>query len=127
MKLSDGLKVKRSWGCSSLLKLICDSAHAQEEQSTFIQHMLADARLEWTRNNPFTKQQCGRLLKAVCLCRYRMPSQQHFYMEPQAAVAQPDEAGTMTVHCASQSLDTVQSSVAVALGVSMSSITAGDA
>ncbi|KAK9795562.1 hypothetical protein WJX73_009750 [Symbiochloris irregularis] len=56
--------------------------------------------------------------------RYRLPSQQHFYMEPQAAVAVPGEAGSMTVHAATQSLDAVQGSVATALGVPMHQIVA---
>ena len=46
-------------------------------------------------------------------------------MEPQAAVAVPDEGGMMTVHCATQSLDVVQGSVATALGVPQNHITAG--
>lgn len=48
-------------------------------------------------------------------------------MEPQAAVAQPDEGGMMTVHSATQYLDTVQVAVATALGVPMGHVTVGEA
>lgn len=40
----------------------------------------------------------------------------------QAAVAQPDEGGTIVVHSATQSLDTVQRAVAHALGVSVNKV-----
>ena len=55
-------------------------------------------------------------------CRYRLPQQQHFYMEPQAAVAIPDEGGSMLVHSATQGLDAVQASVAKALGCPMNQV-----
>ena len=58
-------------------------------------------------------------------CRYRLPSQQHFYMEPQAAVAVPGEDGCLTVHSATQSLDAVQASVAQALGMPANKVNIG--
>ena len=61
------------------------------------------------------------------LSRYRTPSQQHFYMEPQAAVAVPEEDGCLTVHSATQSLDAVQASVAQALGMPANKVNVGEA
>ena len=58
-------------------------------------------------------------------CRYRLPSQQHLYMEPQAAVAQPDEGGMMTVYSGTQGLGPVHQAVATALGAPLSNITIG--
>ncbi|DBA80138.1 TPA: hypothetical protein ACH3X2_007614 [Trebouxia sp. C0005] len=49
--------------------------------------------------------------------RYRLPSQQHFYMEPQGALVLPDEAGTFTVTSSTQCLDAVQKAVAETLGI----------
>lgn len=49
--------------------------------------------------------------------RYVIPSQQHFYMEPQTAVATPDEDGGMTVMSSCQGTDGIQGSVAGVLGV----------
>ena len=40
----------------------------------------------------------------------------------QAAIAAPDEGGTMVVHSATQSLDTVQRAVARTLGVSLNKV-----
>ncbi|KAL3141630.1 hypothetical protein ABBQ32_004865 [Trebouxia sp. C0010 RCD-2024] len=56
--------------------------------------------------------------------RYKLPSQQHFYMEPQAAVVLPDEAGTFTVTSSTQSLDAVQKAVAETLGIPWHKVTA---
>ena len=60
-----------------------------------------------------------------CGCRYRLPSQQHFYMEPQAAVAVPGENGCLSVHSATQSLDAFQASVAQALGMPANKVNVG--
>ena len=57
-------------------------------------------------------------------CRYKAPSQQHFYMEPQGAVVLPDEAGTFTVTSSTQSLDGVQKAVAETLGITLHKVTA---
>ena len=45
------------------------------------------------------------------------PSQQHMYMEPQAALALPDEGGAILVHSSTQCIDMVQTAVAAALGL----------
>ncbi|CAI5493676.1 unnamed protein product, partial [Closterium sp. Naga37s-1] len=52
----------------------------------------------------------------------RSGSQQHFYMEPQVAMAVPDEGGTITVYSATQSPQITQESVAVALGLPASCV-----
>ena len=46
-----------------------------------------------------------------------MPSQQHFYMEPQAAFATPGEDGCLTVHSGTQSMDSVHQALAKTLGL----------
>lgn len=46
-------------------------------------------------------------------------------METQAAVAEPQEAGTILVHSSTQSIDGVQSAVARALGVPAHNVVAG--
>ena len=46
-----------------------------------------------------------------------MPSQAHLYLEPQVALALPDEDGAVTVHSATQSVDMVQFAVSRALGL----------
>lgn len=58
-------------------------------------------------------------------CRYTLPSQQHFYMETQVTVAEPQEDGVYTIHSSTQTLDGVQSSVARALGIPAHNIIAG--
>jgi len=58
-------------------------------------------------------------------CRYTLPSQQHFYMETQSAVVEPQEGGTFLVHSSTQTLDGVQSAVARALGTPANNIVAG--
>jgi hypothetical protein len=60
----------------------------------------------------------------ICLCRYSLPSQQHFYMETQCAVAEPAEGGGMIVHSSTQTLDGVQSAAARALGIPCHKVTA---
>ncbi|CAI5993037.1 unnamed protein product [Closterium sp. NIES-65] len=52
----------------------------------------------------------------------RSGSQQHFYMEPQVAMAVPDEGGTLTVYSATQSPQFTQESVAAALGLPVSCV-----
>ena len=37
-------------------------------------------------------------LTAALPCRYRTPSQQHFYMDPQAAIVVPGVDDNLTVH-----------------------------
>lgn len=59
--------------------------------------------------------------------RYTLPSQQHFYMETQAAVVRPTEGGSYTIHASTQTLDGIQSAAARALGISAHNITAGKA
>ena len=59
-----------------------------------------------------------------CGCRYKLPSQQHFYMEPQGALVLPDEAGTYTVTSSTQNIDIVQKAVAEVLALPMHKITA---
>ena len=54
-----------------------------------------------------------RVLKA----RVSMPGQTHMYMEPQAAVAFPDEGGAIKIVSGTQCVDMIQSAVAAALGV----------
>lgn len=49
--------------------------------------------------------------------RFSSPSQQHMYMEPQAAVAMPDEGGAMLVHSSTQCIDMIQTAVAAALNL----------
>lgn len=56
--------------------------------------------------------------------RYKLPSQQHFYMEPQGALVLPDEAGTFTVTSSTQNLDAVQKAVAETLGIPWHKVTA---
>ncbi len=41
----------------------------------------------------------------------RIAGQQHWYMEPQTAVAAPDEGGGVHVHCSAQGTDYVQTLV----------------
>ena len=57
--------------------------------------------------------------------RYTLPSQSHFYMETQNAVAEPDEDGTMRVWSSTQTMDGVQSAVARVLGVPAHSVDVG--
>ncbi len=57
--------------------------------------------------------------------RYTLPSQQHFYMETQSAVAEPQEGGAYTIHASTQTLDGVQAAAARALGIAAHNITAG--
>ena len=57
--------------------------------------------------------------------KYKLPSQQHFYMEPQGALVLPDEAGTFTVTSSTQNIDIVQKAVAEVLGLPMHKVTAG--
>jgi xanthine dehydrogenase large subunit len=59
------------------------------------------------------------------LCRYYLPTQQHFYMETQNAVAEVGEGGTVTVHSSTQTLDGVQQAVARALGIKAHAVTVG--
>ncbi|EIE21740.1 molybdenum cofactor-binding domain-containing protein [Coccomyxa subellipsoidea C-169] len=55
--------------------------------------------------------------------RYSLPSQQHFYMETQNALAEVGEGGTVTVHSSTQTLDGVQQAVARALGIKAHAVT----
>ena len=48
--------------------------------------------------------------------------QKHFYMETNAAVAEPTEAGGMVVTCGHQNPGLTQASVAAALGVPLSNV-----
>ena len=64
-------------------------------------------------------------LSAWCVGRYKLPSQQHFYMEPQGALVLPDEDGTFTVTSSTQNIDAVQKAVAEVLNLPMHKITAG--
>ena len=59
------------------------------------------------------------------VCRYHVPTQQHFYMETQVSVAEPQEGGTMLIHSSTQSLDGIQVAVAKALGKPANDIIAG--
>ncbi len=59
------------------------------------------------------------------VCRYSLPSQQHFYMETQNALAEVGEGGTVTVHSSTQTLDGVQQAVARALGIKAHAVTVG--
>ncbi|GJP64164.1 hypothetical protein CLOP_g21181 [Closterium sp. NIES-67] len=52
----------------------------------------------------------------------RSGSQQHYYMEPQVAMAVPDEGGTLTVYSATQTPQYTQESVAAALGLPVSCV-----
>eukprot|EP00775_Hariotina_reticulata_P011870 gene11870-12014_t len=61
-----------------------------------------------------------RRIKDGC---YSLPAQQHFYMEPQAALAEPQEDGTVRVHSSTQSLDAVQLAVAQVLQLPFNKIT----
>eukprot|EP00879_Flechtneria_rotunda_P028287 GHRR01030386.1.p1 GENE.GHRR01030386.1~~GHRR01030386.1.p1 ORF type:complete len:246 (+),score=85.33 GHRR01030386.1:812-1549(+) len=54
---------------------------------------------------------------------YRLPSQQHMYMETQTAVAEPQEDGCLKVTSATQSLDAVQQAVAAVLRLPFHKIT----
>ena len=47
----------------------------------------------------------------------RIGGQEHFYLEGQAALAQPGEAGDVTVHCSTQHPSEIQHKVAAALDV----------
>ena len=68
---------------------------------------------------------CADPSSSASTCRYKLPSQQHFYMEPQGALVLPDEAGTFTVTSSTQSLDAVQKAVAETLGIPWHKVTAG--
>ncbi|KAL4424396.1 hypothetical protein ABPG77_005639 [Micractinium sp. CCAP 211/92] len=54
----------------------------------------------------------------------RVPGTYHMYLEPQNALAIPDEGGCMKVHTASQFIDAVQKAVARSLGVRQHSVEA---
>ena len=54
--------------------------------------------------------------------QWNVPSQYHFYMEPQTAVAVPDEGGRLRVHSSAQSIDMVQQAVASALAMPMTDV-----
>ncbi|KAL4447705.1 hypothetical protein ABPG75_004924 [Micractinium tetrahymenae] len=54
----------------------------------------------------------------------RVPGNYHMYLEPQNALAIPDEGGCIKVHAAAQSIDAVQRAVAHALGVRQHSVEA---
>ncbi|CAI5472142.1 unnamed protein product, partial [Closterium sp. Yama58-4] len=56
------------------------------------------------------------------LHQVRSASQQHFYLEPQAALAVPDEGGSVTVQSATQSPEHTQQAVALALGLPLSCV-----
>ena len=58
-------------------------------------------------------------------CRYSLPTQSHFYMETQNAVAEPGEDGTMRVWSSTQTMDGVQSAVARVLAVPAHSVEVG--
>jgi len=68
---------------------------------------------------------CAGPSSSASSCRYKLPSQQHFYMEPQGALVLPDEAGTFTVTSSTQCLDAVQKAVAETLGIPWHKVTAG--
>eukprot|EP00884_Botryococcus_braunii_P010388 jgi/Botrbrau1/19350/Bobra.0073s0075.1 len=55
---------------------------------------------------------------------YATPSQFHLYMEPQAAVAIPDEGGSMLVHSSTQCVDMVHGAVADVLGLPFNKVQA---
>lgn len=55
---------------------------------------------------------------------YGTPSQFHLYMEPQAAVAIPDEAGSIHVQSSTQCIDMVHGAVADVLGLPFNKVTA---
>lgn len=57
--------------------------------------------------------------------RYALPSQQHFYMETQVAVAEPREGGGMHVTASTQSIDLVQAAVARLLDIPSNMVTVG--
>ena len=59
------------------------------------------------------------------MLRYTLPSQQHFYMETQVAVAEPQEGGTFLVHSSTQTIDGVQAAVARALNTPAHDIVVG--
>lgn len=59
---------------------------------------------------------------AIRGAQWRVPSQYHFYMEPQTAVAIPDEGGRLEVHASAQGIDMVQQAVATALGMPMTDV-----
>lgn len=48
---------------------------------------------------------------------FTIGSQQHFYMEPQVAVATPDEGGALVVYSSTQGLDNIQEAVCRVLGL----------
>ena len=59
-------------------------------------------------------------------CRYRMPSQQHFYMETQAAMAVPGEDGCLTVHSGTQSLDSIHQGLTMCTGLPANKVNVGE-
>ncbi|KXZ51961.1 hypothetical protein GPECTOR_11g84 [Gonium pectorale] len=56
--------------------------------------------------------------------RYGTPSQLHFYMETQSAVAWPDEDGCVVVHSSCQGTDMIQAAVATMLGLPLNKVIA---
>ncbi|EFJ41839.1 hypothetical protein VOLCADRAFT_98105 [Volvox carteri f. nagariensis] len=60
-------------------------------------------------------------LRVVC-GRYFTPSQLHFYMETQSAVAWPDEDGCVVVHSSCQGPDFVQGGVSAALQLPLNKV-----
>ena len=78
----------------------------------------------WTSNLSSTSVGVCHSNSCECVSRYKLPSQQHFYMEPQGTVVLPDEAGTFTVTSSTQSPDAVQKAVAETLGIPWHKVTA---
>lgn len=54
----------------------------------------------------------------------RVPANYHLYLEPQSAVAFPDEGGTLKVFSSAQNVDSVQKAVSHALGLRQHSVQA---
>ena len=73
---------------------------------------------------PRTRHSEAQWCDAHCR-RYTLPSQSHFYMETQNAVAEPDEGGTMRVWSSTQTMDGVQQAVSRVLGVPAHSVEVG--
>lgn len=54
--------------------------------------------------------------------RYFMPSQSHFAIEPQVAVAQPDEGGAVQVTVACQTVNNIAQGVSAVLGLPLNKV-----
>ena len=69
---------------------------------------------------------CQAANAMVVRCRYYCPSQSHFYLETQNAVAQPEEDGCVRVWSSTQSMDAVQSAVARVLALPAHRVNVGE-